>query len=93
MSALDFLNDLRKKKIKVWAEGNKLRYSAPKGALSQELRHELVRLKPEILAFLGAGKIEAPPIQPASKIGNPPPILCPKASMVFGSTGTRQLSV
>ncbi len=54
MNVLDFLSALRQQDIRVWAENERLRYSAPPGALGPELRSELSLRKSEILAFLRA---------------------------------------
>jgi amino acid adenylation domain-containing protein len=48
----EFLGRLRRLGLKVWSEEGKLRVSAPPGALTEELREELTRRKPEILHFL-----------------------------------------
>ena len=55
-----FLNDegrfrltkLRDRDIQVWAEGDRLRCSAPPGTLTPELRDELQQHKDEVLKFL-----------------------------------------
>lgn len=52
MKNLDFLMLLRDRDIQVWADGNRLRCSAPSGALTPELRQELRQRKNEILKFL-----------------------------------------
>jgi Ser/Thr protein kinase RdoA (MazF antagonist) len=39
-------------RVRLWAEGERLRFDAPKGALTAELRAELSERKTEILAFL-----------------------------------------
>ena len=49
---VEFLSDLNKIDVKVWVEGNRLHYNAPKGVLSSALRAELSERKPEILALL-----------------------------------------
>src|SRR5690349_7943452 len=38
--------------IRLWMEEDRLRYSAPKGAMSPELQEELVKHKAEIIAYL-----------------------------------------
>src|SRR5215470_711851 len=43
------LND---RDIRIWAEGERLRCNAPAGALTNEIREELLRHKEEILQFL-----------------------------------------
>ncbi len=52
IDVFEFLNRLRQQDVEVWAEGERLRFSAPKGALTPELRAELGRRKSEILALL-----------------------------------------
>jgi thioesterase domain-containing protein len=47
-----FLATLRERDIHVWAEGDRLRCSAPAGALTPELRDELRDCKKDILEFL-----------------------------------------
>lgn len=50
-SLLEFLAHLRERDIKVWADNGKLRYNAPSGALTDELRARLKARKAELLAF------------------------------------------
>lgn len=45
--------DLQARKIRIWADGERLRVKAPKGALTSALREELKTHKAEILRFLG----------------------------------------
>ena len=52
MTTSELLSDLRHKGIRLWAEGDKLRFSAPKGALTAEIRAELVERKTDLLRFL-----------------------------------------
>ena len=52
MRTAELLAKLGSKDIKVWAEGDRLRYDAPQGALTPDLREELVNRKAEILALL-----------------------------------------
>lgn len=52
MNTAAFLATLRGRDIQVWAEGGKLRCSAPPGALSVEFREELRQRKADILKFL-----------------------------------------
>lgn len=48
----ELLSHLRSLDIKLWAEGQRLRYNAPQGVLTPELRAELSQRKGEILTFL-----------------------------------------
>lgn len=52
MKTLDFLMQLRDRDVQVWVDGDRLRCSAPTGALTAELRQELRQRKNEILKFL-----------------------------------------
>jgi amino acid adenylation domain-containing protein len=54
MTLPDLLKQLRSRDIRVWAEDDRLRISAPKGALGADLQRELARLKPELLEWLRA---------------------------------------
>ena len=67
MSTLEFLSRLREQEIKVWAEGDRLRYSAPEGRLTPELRAEMVRRKGEILALLQRSVVTASSIRPVQR--------------------------
>ncbi len=52
MTNPEFLSYLRSRDIKLWIDGEKLRYSSPTGALTPDLRAELTRRKVEIIMFL-----------------------------------------
>lgn len=52
MTTIQFLSDLRRLNVKLWMEGNRLRYSAPQGTLTPALKAELSQRKAEILDFL-----------------------------------------
>jgi amino acid adenylation domain-containing protein len=52
MTTVQFLNHLRDKNIKVWIEGEKLRFRAPNDVLTAELRAELTQRKPEMMRLL-----------------------------------------
>jgi amino acid adenylation domain-containing protein len=52
MKTLELLSKLRNKDIEIRADGDRLRYNAPKGALTPDLRKELAVHKSEIIAFL-----------------------------------------
>jgi non-ribosomal peptide synthase protein (TIGR01720 family) len=64
MGVARFLSHIRDLGISLWLDGDDLRYSAPKGVLSQDLRAELVARKAEILAFLRETQAAAPSPQP-----------------------------
>ena len=52
MTALELLSNLSSKDIEIWADGDRLRYNAPKGALTPDLREKLADHKSEVLALL-----------------------------------------
>ena len=63
-AAAELLSALHARDVRVWVEGDRLRLSAPKGALTAELQAELARRKDEIVAYLRAARTTevAPPI-------------------------------
>ncbi len=73
MTIAELLTELRAKGIDLWVEGDRLRYSAPRGALSPDMRAALLERKSEILAFLhqaqAAAQPAAPPINPIVRDG------------------------
>ncbi|HEU4325743.1 MAG TPA: condensation domain-containing protein, partial [Roseiflexaceae bacterium] len=76
MTTLELLARLRDLGVKLWAEGDKLRFQAPKGAITPELREALAEHKEAVLAFVReiATPKDAPaPIQPAN-LGNRAPL-------------------
>jgi amino acid adenylation domain-containing protein len=52
MTAGELLANLRKRGVELWADGDRLRYNAPKGVLTPFLRTELAECKSEILTIL-----------------------------------------
>ena len=68
MSIAQFLDELRAQQIHLWVEDGKLRYTAPAGRLTPELRQELLERKAELLSALAPAAaaelpqaIESPP--------------------------------
>ncbi len=57
MKVGEFLAYLKGLDIKLWLEGEKLRFQAPKGVMTPEIKEEIAAKKPEILDFLKAAKI------------------------------------
>ncbi len=72
MTTLEFLAHLRRLEINLWADGDRLRYSAPQGALTPALRAELSARKTEILEFLRRTQAKPLSITPASREQNLP---------------------
>jgi amino acid adenylation domain-containing protein len=73
-SAADLIGALRARDVRCWTEGDRLRLSAPAGALTAELQAELTRRKPEIVAYLKAaeGAELAPGLTRADRAGELP---------------------
>ena len=59
MSVVDLMARLRQARIRIWAEGDRLRLRAPEGALTPELKGELTRQKGELLLFLARAGVQA----------------------------------
>ena len=73
---LDLFSRLKRSDIALWADGEELRYNAPPGAMTPDLRDELRIRKAEILKFLKqsiSGAASAPPaITAVPRDGDPP---------------------
>lgn len=52
MHITELISRLRKLDIHMWLEGEKLRYNAPEGAFTQEIKEEVLKQKAEIINFL-----------------------------------------
>ena len=76
MRTLELLSNLRRKGIEIWADCDRLRYNAPKGVLTPDLRKELADRKPEILALLRQADTVISsasfPLKPALRTGDLP---------------------
>lgn len=59
MTARELLAALRAQDVTLWAEADKLRYRAPSGTLTAELREALSAHKPELLRLLAGEESEA----------------------------------
>src|SRR5687767_13415078 len=64
---LEFLADLRRQGVRIWAEADKLNYSAPPGTMTPALRAELSRRKPALLALLRPSGLHSLPIVPVPR--------------------------
>jgi len=49
---LDLLQTLKTNGVKLWLDGDALRFQAPSGVMSQQIKDQMRRLKPEIIEFL-----------------------------------------
>jgi amino acid adenylation domain-containing protein len=52
MTATELLSELEARGIELWAEGDRLRFRAPEGALTSDLRERLAQHRTEVLALL-----------------------------------------
>lgn len=84
MSAVALLDNLTMAGAVLWVEGDKLRFRAPAGAITDELRADMVTHKAELIEALRP----PPPSEPAPAICEPPeepptseydpPVPCPR---------------
>ena len=77
MTTLELISNLSSKDIEIWADGDRLRYNAPKGALTPDLRKKLAAHKSEILQTLlrQADTVTSSaslPLKPVSRAGDLP---------------------
>ena len=63
MKVLEFLSYLNSLDIKVWLEEEKLRYQAPKGVMTSEIKQAIGSRKNEILAFLKQAKMPSSAVE------------------------------
>lgn len=52
MSVTDLIADLSQRNVRLWLDGEQLRFRAPQGALTPELKAQLAECKPELVEFL-----------------------------------------
>ncbi len=64
MTIIEFLSALRQNNVKLWVEGDRLRYNAPKGTLTPHLLAELSKRKAEIIEILGQSAATSSNCQP-----------------------------
>ncbi len=55
----DLLRELRSRNIRIWVDGAELRFSAPRGAMTVELKRQLTESKPGLLSLLRESPAEA----------------------------------
>ncbi len=78
LTTADFLAHLHRQGITVWADGENLRFNAPRDGFPAALRAELVARKTEVLTFLTSGEVSFP----AAEI----PVAPPRAEWVAPRT-------
>jgi amino acid adenylation domain-containing protein len=67
MNIAEFLANLQAQDIKLWVENDKLRYNAPKGQFTDELRQRISEYKPEIIRYLSSSHQTSLPLEPVSR--------------------------
>jgi protein arginine N-methyltransferase 1 len=67
MTTVEFLTSLKSSGIKIWIEDGQLRYRAPKGVITSDLKQELMERKTEIITFLEQVKTDVIPQQECEK--------------------------
>src|SRR6202000_2124169 len=75
MNPSDYLSHLLDQGIRLWVEGNRLRYRAPAGAMTKEILAVVEERKPELIRFLQINSHigrSAPPIVPVARNGGLP---------------------
>ncbi len=63
MKVAEFLSYLNSLDIKLWLEEEKLKYQAPQGAMTPEIKQEIGTRKPEILTFLRSARTPSKPVE------------------------------
>ncbi len=63
MKVAEFLSYLNSLDIKLWLEEDKLKYQAPQGAMTPEIKQEIGTRKPEILTFLRSATTTSKPLE------------------------------
>ncbi|TRU24576.1 MAG: amino acid adenylation domain-containing protein [Microcystis aeruginosa Ma_QC_B_20070730_S2] len=63
MKVAEFLSYLNSLDIKLWLEEEKLKYQAPQGAMTPEIKQKIGTRKPEILTFLRSATTPSKPLE------------------------------
>lgn len=75
MTPRELLEKLQALDVEICAEGDRIRCNAPAGVLTPELKEEMARRKPEILAYLRALSITRSSLVPLQPKGSRPPFV------------------
>ena len=57
MTVFELMSKLGAAGIKLWLEDGQLKFKAPKGALTKDLKSHLVAKKQDVIEFLGATRV------------------------------------
>jgi amino acid adenylation domain-containing protein len=73
MSITDLIADLSQRDVRLWLDGDQLRFKAPQGSLTAELKAQLAEHKHDLVEFLRRVQSSlAPSISAAQRAGDPP---------------------
>jgi amino acid adenylation domain-containing protein len=77
MSITDLITDLSHRGVRLWLDGDQVRFKAPQGTLTSDLKEQLVQHKSDLLEFLRQvqSSLESstpPPINPVPRDGDAP---------------------
>ena len=74
MSAIELLSELRHLDVRLWLDGDRLRYRAPQGVMTPERLARLSERKSEVIALLRGSEAATarPPLLPAGRSGDLP---------------------
>lgn len=92
-SPADLLNRLGHAGIRLWLDGERLRFDAPEGIMTPELRDELRSARDELITHLrrvAAIEADRPPLAPRSTSEPPPPGVQPGGLVVRRPDGRRR---
>jgi len=70
MTAAEFVAELQARGIRVWAEGERLRYDAPAGGLTPDLRDQLRARKAALLEYFEQARTDQ--VRAATRIRRSP---------------------
>jgi amino acid adenylation domain-containing protein len=79
----ELLSELRRRDIRIWAEGDRLKYEAPYGALTDDLLALLRLHKEDLIKRSEAAKVGAPAPIPRANRNNPLPLSFSQQRMWF----------
>jgi hypothetical protein len=86
LGTAEFLAELRRRDVRCWADGERLRVNAPDGTLSGSLQAEIARRKQDILAWFAAAPAAEPTARPRLQPrpgGGPAPLSFAQERMWF----------
>ncbi|HEX5493583.1 MAG TPA: hypothetical protein VFX70_03285, partial [Mycobacteriales bacterium] len=68
MRVADLLSRLYAANVDLWVDGDRLRFSAPKGVLTPDLRAALVEHRDAVMEFLRRASTDVAPVPPITPV-------------------------